>query len=68
MQHVGVCKHKVLLAYMFFQKYKNLFTKPQKDFLFFNTFLDSRVWISVVHLLPPLQKPKEHILHQQDCF
>ena len=35
MQHVGVCKHKVLLAYMFFQKYKNLFTKPQKDFLFF---------------------------------
>ena len=32
MQHVGVCKHKVLLAYMFFQKHKNLFTKPHGYF------------------------------------
>ena len=32
MQHVGVHKHKVLLSSMFFQKYKNLFIKPQKDF------------------------------------
>ncbi len=33
MQHVGVYRHKVLLASMFLQKYKNLFISHQKDFI-----------------------------------
>lgn len=48
---------------MFFQKYKNLFIKPQKDFLFFNTFLNRRMWIFVAHLLYDLYLQKS-----PNCF